>query len=790
MIARFSRKLMTADAMGIMIFILSLQILTYGVSASLRDTDTSYFFWVCLSSAAVSFGMRKYRWNWIQASAGIVALGVLFVWILGARLTQPLLLLGKEAVSILPKIIPAIRFGETIDTTSIAETWLTISQASATLFTRLQTWTLGFDSSIRINDALVRNIFWVLIFWLCAAWMGWFLEKRNALAALLPGIILLALVTSYSEYKIDSLWFMIVLLLFLMGIWNFRNHTLQWKKQRIDYSDSVRIDNAQAVIFLTLIVGSFAFITPSISWQDIVDYLRESRKNETAEMLGVQQPAASGKPVSTQTPSLPRDHLLTGGNANSEELVMIIRTGELPPIASQSLPVSAPRYYWRSTIYDRYVDTGWVTSTVISQNVSANTPLIPGLLNGYRVVHLDVNMAAPEGRLFWSGILFSSNIPFKANWRVRPPSDLFAEQSALLQADIFAATSAANSYQADVYIPTPTIGDLRSASTEYPEDIVDRFTSLPRDLPERVRDLAHEITDDISNPYDKAKAIESYLRTNYVYDLDVPAPPDGRDVADFFLFDLGKGYCDYYATSMVVLARSVGIPARFVSGYSPGSYDAPNAQYIVRELNAHSWVEIYFPEIGWIEFEPTASLPEIDRPEETISISEEQNNDAIASDLLARFRLERILLWTSPVLIILAAVIIYYAMIERWLYLRLTPERAIEGIYQKFYLAGRSIAGEWEHAETSLEFLYKVVNRISIIRQQPQLRPLYKKLEVNAALLTNLYHRTLFVDHQTNKIDARNAWNTWTKLRVQIYIVRTFLSIRRRVMNTNANVNK
>jgi hypothetical protein len=328
MIVRLTRKLMTADAMGIALFILSLQVLTYGVSASLRNTDTSYFFWVCLASSTLSFGMRKYRWNWIQASAGIAALGVLLIWVLGARLTQPLLVLGKEAFSLVPKIIPAIRYRETIDTTSIAETWQTISQASATLLTRLQTWTLGFDRGITINDALIRNIFWVLILWLCAAWMGWFAKKRNALAALLPGIVLLALVTSYSEYKIDSLWFMIVLLLLLMGIWNFRNHTLQWEKRRIDYSDSVRIDTAQAVIFLTLAVSSFAFATPSISWQDIIDYLRESRSNDTAEMLGIQQPLASGKPISTQTPSLPRDHLLTGGNANSEELVMTIRTGE------------------------------------------------------------------------------------------------------------------------------------------------------------------------------------------------------------------------------------------------------------------------------------------------------------------------------------------------------------------------------------------------------------------------------------------------------------------------------
>ena len=82
-------------------------------------------------------------------------------------------------------------------------------------------------------------------------------------------------------------------------------------------------------------------------------------------------------------------------------------------------------------------------------------------------------------------------------------------------------------------------------------------------------------------------------------------------MADYFLFDLKQGYCDYYATSMVVLARAAGLPARLVVGYANGSYDHERAQYIVTENYAHSWVEIYFADIGWVEFEPTSSQPVI-----------------------------------------------------------------------------------------------------------------------------------------------------------------------------------
>ena len=783
MIARLLRRLMTADAMGVVLFILSLQVLTYGVSSSLQNTDTSHFFWVCLVAGSISFGLGKARWNGIQASAGIAALGVTLVWILGARLTQPLLDLGPAALSTLPQILPAIRFGVAIDTSAILESWTVIVQASAALLTRIQTWVFGFDKGITINDALIRNMVWVLILWLTSAWMGWFAEKRNAMASLMPAMFLLSAVTSYSEYKIDSLWLMVVCLFFLMGIWNYRNHTLQWEKRRIDYSDSVRIDNAQAVIFLTLAVSAVAFVTPSVSWQDIVDYLRERRTNETAEMLGIQEPRSVGQPSNVQKPSLPRDHLLSGGSAISEELVMTIKTGELPPIVSQTLTTNAPRYYWRSTIYDRYVGSGWVTSAVVPQKFSPETPLIPGLLNGYRVVHLNVEMAETEGRLFWSGILFSTDIPFTAHWRVRPPSDLFAEQSDLLQADIFAASSAAASYQAETYLPIPTVEDLRNASTEYPDEIRERYFLLPRSLPQRVHDLAREITDGISNPYDKTKAIESYLRTNYTYDLNIPPPPEASDVADYFLFDLQKGYCDYYATAMVVLARSAGIPARFVSGYSPGSYDAPNAQYIVRELNAHSWPEVYFPDIGWIEFEPTASQPEIERRDEVLPILEDEGNRATASELLTRFRLERILLWTSPLIGIIVIALVYFVLIERWLYLRLPPEKAIDRIYQSFYLAGRPLAGQWTHAETSSEYLQKLLGKLNGIEKHSRFVKLLERLKDNAKALTDLYHRTLFVDHQADKKDARTAWRAWVRLRRQLYITRFIASISARLSN-------
>ena len=785
MIFRILRRLTTADAMGMTLVLLALLMFVHGISSSLRDTDVNDFVWFCLLALWISFGLGRIRLNGILTLIGMTMLGILLAWVLGARLARPLLELIQALISGIPQFVSAIRNGEPMDATLVVEAWNVIAQASSALWARLRDWIPNINAGGTIHDPLIRNIIWTLILWLCAAWMGWFAEQRSAVASFLPSMAALAAVTSYGERRFENLWVMVVLLLLLMGIWNYRNHTLQWLKKRIDYSDSIRVDNSQAVIFLALAIGALAFMAPSVSWRDIVEHLREDREaeNEVAEMLGVQEPPAPAGTTRVQQPSLPRDHLLTGGIANSEQIVMTVRTGELPPVPDPSADVHAPRYYWRSTVYDRYVGTGWVTGAVSAQTVSADTPLIPGLPDGYRLVHLDVRMIEPEGRLFWSGMLFSADIPLKVNWRVRPPSDLFADQSALLQADLFAVSTDATDYRAESYVPAPTIDELRGAGAVYPEEIRVRYLQLPASLPGRVHDLARQITDGLIDPFERATAIEIYLRENYPYDLDVPPPPEGRDVADYFLFDLKKGYCDYYASAMVVLARSSGLPARFVSGYSPGTYDAAGAQYVIRELNAHSWAEVYFPGLGWIEFEPTASQPQIERVEEFLPILMDKDDKEAASDLLTRFRMERVFIWSSPLLIVLISAILYFAFLERWLVLRHSPEAAADVLYQRFYRAGRPLAGAWTRAETSSEFLHKLKASLLKIQDSTRFKRLPASIDAHATLLTSIHHASLFTRHTMRMQDAMTAWQIWKQLRGQLFLMRLLL----KVVNVNDN---
>ena len=797
LLVRLAKKLFTAEVMGLILVLLALPIFARGIASSLRYTDTRYFLAACLIALLLGRGLARRNSHPYRASAGMVALGAIGVWVLGANLGIPLINLLRSIFSVLPQIVPAIRSQTVIDPGPILDAWDLILQASAALALRWQIWTFGLYIHVRVNDALIRNMIWLLILWLIAAWMGWYTARRNAILALMPSILLLAFVTSYSEHKVEMLWGLVFIMLLLMGIWNYKNHTHQWETRKVDYSDSIRYDNTQAVLLLAGFVGIVAFITPSISWRAIRDYFRERNENQVAQALGVQEQPLRAVAVPIQKPSLPRDHLLSGGFANSEKLVMIIHTGELPPIANPSLTANAPRYYWRSVVYDEYVGSGWVTSSSPSQKYAANTPLIPGLLNGYKPVHMNVQVLEPEGKIFWSGTLFSADIPLSVEWRHKPTSNLFADQSTLLQADMFAAATRSINYSAETYVPDVTNSELRAAPADYPDVVRTRYLQLPHDLPQRVQRLANQITAGKTNSYDKAKAIESYLRTNYPYDLNVPAPPPDQDVADYFLFDLKKGYCDYYATAMVVLARASGIPARFVSGYSPGMYDAPNAQYVIRELNAHSWPEVYFAEIGWVEFEPTGSIPEIVRAEKSESNLPTENNDTAASRLLTRFRLEQLGYFIVPIMGLLLAIILYFAAIEPWWYRHLAPPVAIERIYRKFYRAGRPLMHERTYAETAHEFADRMAYKLNDSFANSRFKFLYANTATEISDLTDVYHSVLFRDIHIHRKDFHVAWNAWRSIRWRLWFARTILSlqahvakqspVRRRLLRGNAS---
>lgn len=207
--------------------------------------------------------------------------------------------------------------------------------------------------------------------------------------------------------------------------------------------------------------------------------------------------------------------------------------------------------------------------------------------------------------------------------------------------------------------------------------IIQVYLQLPASLPARVGRLAQDITAGKASSYDKAKAIEQYLRNNYRYEIEnVPLPGPDQDFVDQFLFDSKQGYCDHFSSAMVVLARSAGLPARWVKGFTEGEQDSSftsdndNKKYVIRNKNAHSWAEVYIPGTGWLPFEPTASFsqplvqevvpvttPNTDNTATKERKDQEQNQDNVDTSVKVSYEIDwktigTIGLWVVGVLLV------------------------------------------------------------------------------------------------------------------------------------------
>ena len=161
-------------------------------------------------------------------------------------------------------------------------------------------------------------------------------------------------------------------------------------------------------------------------------------------------------------------------------------------------------------------------------------------------------------------------------------------------------------YEGSARLPLILPDELRKASQEFPTALRDTYLQLPANLDPRIKQLAETVTAHETNDYDRASAIREYLIGHYSYTLNLTAPTGPKaDPLAYFLFVRRAGHCEYFATAMTVMLRSIGIPARYVTGFLPGEYNDIGGDYIIRGSDAHAWVEVYFNAYGWMTFDPT-----------------------------------------------------------------------------------------------------------------------------------------------------------------------------------------
>jgi transglutaminase-like putative cysteine protease len=254
--------------------------------------------------------------------------------------------------------------------------------------------------------------------------------------------------------------------------------------------------------------------------------------------------------------------------------------------------------YWRSHAFDHYDGRHW------QQSDQELTPISPSSQYWFRLVY-----PYPEGDYFVHSVYVAQPMPnlvFVGGEATDLifPADIVSVDSgggirapqAMQPETVYAVWARARMFDA---------AQLRADGTDYPAEIVETYLQLPAITTERTRDLARELTRGASTPYDQAVVIRDHLKETYPYNLFPPPQAPGTDAVDQFLFVDKEGVCEHYGSAMIVMLRSLGVPARLVTGYGTGRYNYMTGYYEVRAKDAHAWVEVYFPDHGWVPFDPT-----------------------------------------------------------------------------------------------------------------------------------------------------------------------------------------
>lgn len=471
---------------------------------------------------------------------------------------------------------------------------------------RYALWWQGVQNNAAGRDDLVIFGFALLIVWLFSLLTGWLIYRyRNGFLAATPILWLVGLVMLYST--IDR-WFFVagVALALLLHLTLDQQALLErWRRLGLDHNPIVLTERAFVALGLFALVMVVAAVTPNLYSVEIASRyysllapvntrLDALARRAFPELKGV-NPWSGGEGIG----GLPNEFLLRGGPTLNERPVMRVRTSESPPFFDAPPPAHA----LRGMTFSIYDGRGWQNPAALLRTAhAAEQPWTPLPQEGRRPLFQNISLNLVGRTLFAAGEPLAPSVGYQAEERF--PGDLVALRSA------------ERSYTMLSLVPALSEDELNALPSWEGDPLPDEYAiylELPETVPSRVRDLAAQLTADEATLFAKATAIERYLRT-FPYDLTVPSPPeDVQDVTDYFLFELQRGYCDYYATAFVVLARAVGIPARFVTGFTNGSWNSEQQVWTVTEADAHSWPEVYFPQVGWIPFEPTAGRPELVR---------------------------------------------------------------------------------------------------------------------------------------------------------------------------------
>ena len=529
------------------------------------------------------------------------------------------------------------------------------------MFLRLDAWVSAVSAQGISSDRLPFVFILVALTWLIMYLSTLFTFKlRWTWLAVIPPALGLMTNQTYvpsSEYVLPIFFFLLFAILF-MGRTHFLHRTRAWKTESLEQRTG-RYAFAANALLLTAIVFVVAWAAPTK--KIVLDPIKATYHSARAPWVDLEDdfermfagiPSRKGGPLHSFGVALP----LRGSVGLSSAEVLTVTT-DFPA-------------YWRAQVYDFYQGRGWIANRAQRTEMNAGQVPVAPEGEGYRkreVVAQQFRLETESDLVFTGGEPVDINIDAKAEVSVprvfdislgadpqpgKLPPDLFAAATRIVNTrgslneikamlppgtvllddrrdsitvtrdnpvlpDVLSVRSekrlkAGQPYEVLSSVSIATLRDLQRDNSSYPAWIMDAYLQLPPEMPPRVRDLALRITEGARTPHDKAVAVEGFLR-QFEETYSIQPPPLNVDAVDYFLFTGRAGYSDYFASAMAVLLRAADVPTRLASGYATGVFDPETSSFSVKQSHAHSWPEVYFPNYGWIPFEPLPSLESIPR---------------------------------------------------------------------------------------------------------------------------------------------------------------------------------
>jgi transglutaminase-like putative cysteine protease len=648
---------------------------------------------------------------------------------------------------------------------------------------RVGIWTQVGATGRVSNDNAIFLLFIGFVAWLQGFVGAWGLFRlRDVVVAAMPTGIALATNAAYTGQAQGPFIIFIITLLLLAVSLNLATLQRRWERYSVDYPSGLLFDVTVSSFVVICLLAVLAFFGPRVGdnplsnafWTYMGEQWTEIESASNRLFAGVNSPNAGGAGAG-------RDRLVLSGPVRlSQRVVMVVQADE--------------PHYWRGATYDTWTGRDWLASDKIPITRSEKQPILPprfGLRKRIKAT-FEINQSR-------SDLIYTPDEPVQLSI----PHKVFARSAELANQDfgsLRARRPAVPSLKYTVEAMTTIAGaeDLRSSPVDLPE-WAKRYLQVP-DVPQRVRDLSNQLTRTRRTNYDKAVAVEQFLR-RYPYTLDVKAPPPERDAVEYFLFDLKQGYCDYFASAMVVLLRAQGIPARLATGYVAGKFDNNTQRFIVTEEEAHSWPEVFFPGYGWVAFEPSGYRPPIVRPEESVGAGMSDYMECYeygdcddygeyddlagllplegdAGSMISVMQPSSRARWISAIIsgallfLIIGAVLWFFASMAAASQ-RPTPE-LVRRTYQRMTLYGRVFGLTRKPSETPLEYARSLTKNLEQTLEQDgavatlRLKELVGPPNGAAETIASAYVRNLYGQQELSERDREQVLEGWKELRLKM----------------------